>query len=587
MLQIMTGRFYDSNEDDNVYITTHRAVLYTNYRIFRESISTKFGELKEAANMEEIKTIIYEGSERLPRNDKSPHTGEIKPAFLVSVGSDSIVNDFSFLASFILKSSFSTDRDLIYRITKSSRPSSGVLRPMKNYVSGYFDEEVIYKSEDEVLFNSFVDNLLNLPRYKFEAVMRSIRRFITGIHRMGDDLDLSYTLLVASIESLAQNFDEFEPTWESMEVSKRGSLDKSLKKIEDSLAEEIRSKLLRHEHLSLSRRFREFALANISPSYFRSEAIGITTPVSEIEIEAALKSAYSLRSKYVHELQELPRAMKFAPYPGEIWHLENKPILSFEGLARLSRSIIINYVNSAEKIPSEDYIWNTSLPNTITAQLAAEYWIWDDEGYNTKSSVRYFNGLLEIITDMMLNQRKEYINLFKVCEKIESLVPNVNEENKVKMVITYWLYNLFLRPDSRLPNHDIFIGKYEEYIDKPSIFTLIGNVIQGYQSDWELEQNSEIWKSYINQRNSSSGLRATQLIETAICLRTAEIFRLASDIDECNKWLNESMRCYPGNSKIIDIEHQIKSDPAIKIDWQEILLPKKDDAEKNVDQDQP
>ena len=41
------------------------------------------------------------------------------------------------------------------------------------------------------------------------------------MHRLADDLELAYTLFVASIESLAQQFDAFQPGWDDYDEAKR------------------------------------------------------------------------------------------------------------------------------------------------------------------------------------------------------------------------------------------------------------------------------------------------------------------------------------------------------------------------------
>jgi len=51
--------------------------------------------------------------------------------------------------------------------------------------------------------------------------MRAIQRYIIGLHRIGDDLGIAYTLLVASIESLAQDCDNFKADWLDFDDRKR------------------------------------------------------------------------------------------------------------------------------------------------------------------------------------------------------------------------------------------------------------------------------------------------------------------------------------------------------------------------------
>ena len=80
----------------------------------------------------------------------------------------------------------------------------------------------------------------------------------------------AYTLLVAAIKSLAQEFDDFEPRWEDYLQHKRTAIDEALDDADEDMAERVRAVLLQTEHTALARRFREFALGHVEPSYFRS-----------------------------------------------------------------------------------------------------------------------------------------------------------------------------------------------------------------------------------------------------------------------------------------------------------------------------
>jgi hypothetical protein len=81
---------------------------------------------------------------------------------------------------------------------------------------------------DNERLNHFMSDLLALERKSYEAAMRAIRRYVIGAHRISDDVNLAYALFVMSIESLAQEFDGFEPVWEDYDQSKRQRIDDAL-----------------------------------------------------------------------------------------------------------------------------------------------------------------------------------------------------------------------------------------------------------------------------------------------------------------------------------------------------------------------
>ena len=145
-----------------------------------------------------------------------------------------------------------------------------------------------------------------LPRNTFLGVMRALRTYVNGMHRIADDLELSYMLLVASVESLAQDFDGHESDWESFDERKRKTVDEALSAADEVTAQRVREALLRVEHVALGRRFREFAIAHTMPAYFRGSSGDDGLRLARSDLAEVLGLAYQSRSKYVHQLRRLP-----------------------------------------------------------------------------------------------------------------------------------------------------------------------------------------------------------------------------------------------------------------------------------------
>lgn len=108
-----------------------------------------------------------------------------------------------------------------------------------------------------------------------------------------------------SIEALVQEFDGHVPEWSDYDHQKRSRIDAGLEGAPDEIADKVRSAILETEHVALARRFRDFALAHIQPSYFR-ETADVQGPLSRPDLALALQRAYAMRSAYVHRLQEIP-----------------------------------------------------------------------------------------------------------------------------------------------------------------------------------------------------------------------------------------------------------------------------------------
>ena len=148
--------------------------------------------------------------------------------------------------------------------------------------------------------------LVGLQRARFEAAMRAIRQYITGLHRIADNLSLAYTQLVMSVESLALEFEGHVAEWSDYEHRKRERIDTALQHASTETVQKVREAVLANEHVAVSRRFRDFAISHVAPSFFRAEAAQTSSPLSRADLTVALQQAYAIRSRYVHTLREIP-----------------------------------------------------------------------------------------------------------------------------------------------------------------------------------------------------------------------------------------------------------------------------------------
>ncbi|HEY5306081.1 MAG TPA: hypothetical protein VIJ52_05360 [Pseudolabrys sp.] len=211
MLQIITEKFYPPAER---YETLHRAIFYTNYRTFRgENLETPIGVLLPTTGFGGLAALTCEMTEKLEKHPDGP-----KPGVLISTGGDELLNDFAAVVSFVLDVTCTPDPDLTRRLLSTERPSLGVEAVPSKFVKRTFDKEVMWREGDGPKLSAFITQLVGLKRKKFEGAIRAIRQYITGTHRLSDNLSLAYALFVTSIESLAQKFDGHVAEWSDYEV---------------------------------------------------------------------------------------------------------------------------------------------------------------------------------------------------------------------------------------------------------------------------------------------------------------------------------------------------------------------------------
>ncbi len=599
MLQINTGKFFTT---DKFHLTRHRAVLYSNYAPSYRSVDTPDGT--------SLSPVIFEtAAGSLMSMSSSKSSGEVFPwlyeveekeeavrpdgtrEFMLSVGADFFIHDFAAVAAFALNITCTPDLDLTRRLVHAQHGALGVPSPPGQYVGRVFEPRINAQDGDGARLQQFVRDLVGLERRAYNAAIRAIRRYVTGLHRIADDLDLAYALLVASIESLAQRFDAFTPTWEDFDRNKREALDKALSKADGNVAAAVRAVLLAYEHHALSRRYREFTLQHLRPSFFREEAAGETSPVRRRDLTGALERAYIFRSKYVHTLQELPRYLTVSPLMIDSFRFEGEPALTFHGLARVARHVIGEFIARSPKCESEVFDYRKELPNVTRAKLAFSIWgTWSSQ-YDHKSARRYLGGFLrEDLTAFLTNVPPNEVTVADIralVEKVETLVPGLAKaEQRLPLLTLYLLFHRLLPSEHHRPGFEQLLDRYGKDFDAPSIESMLLHVLFGSEPDWTLEELEATRREYFRQRYTRNGLDLGATLEAAVTLFSAELYRRRGHEVRARAIISEAVENLPGRASLLEFESHMGEGDLPAINWRELLLPARpeappDDAQTN------
>jgi hypothetical protein len=586
MLQIITGKFFIT---DDLYVTPHRAVLYSNYAPSQRMIKTPAGEsfspvtLETAAGSLRSMTVSHPPGEVFPwLYEVEEKLEAVRPDgtrdFLIGVGgADYFVQDFAAVAAFALNITCTPDLDLTRRLMHSQHAAIGVPHPPKHYVGRVFDPRIEPQDGDGERLQEFVRDLVGLERQTYKAVMRAIRRYVNGLHRIADDLDLAYALLVASMESLAQGFDAFTPTWEDFPQDKRAAFDKVLSGAAEDVAADVRNVLLAHEHLALGRRYREFALEHLRPSFFREEVVGEAFPVRRSDLPVVLERAYMFRSKYVHTLHELPNYLTASASTGDTALVLGEPALTFHGLARIARHVIGEFIARAPKCERETLDYRKELPNIVHVQLAFSMWGGVSSRYNHKNARRYLSGFLGEYTSLLTAEPHTTVTLTDIrplIEKVETLVPSLAKtEQRLPLLMLYVLFQRCCPPEDYRPDREQFFMRYAGDFDAPSIESMLFHVLLDRTPAWTLEQFEAMRRAYFKQRYGKNGLEMGATLEAAVTLFSAEIHRHEGHEDRARELVSEAVENLHGQASLLEFERRISEGELPVINWHELLLP--------------
>jgi hypothetical protein len=566
MLQIVSGKFFST---ENCYRTPHRGTYYTNYRTFQEvAITTTIGRLLPSTGLSGSGTLTYELLEKI---EWVPPTAGV----MTSTGGRELVDDFASVLSFVLQAICTKDPDLVRRLTAGNAPENNRRNDPSKYLRRMFDAQVLAQAEDAALINDFVTALIGLKRDSFNGAIRAIRRYVTATHRIADDASLAYALFVMSIEALAQTGDDTAAVWSDYEESKRQRIDEALVGAPVDVAERVRSAILENEHVAMSRKFRDFAIGHIAPVFFRTEAANSERPISRPDLVTLLRRAYDIRSGYVHRLEGVPKLLSLPFSHAETFEIEGQLTLTFQGLARLARHVITQFVQRSPKVEREDFDWHSALPNIVRMPLASQIWIGRPEAYTPLTAAMWLQHFLVQVSALLLRaQDAALTDLTPILEKIEGLLGSTNVGQRRPMLALYHLFLILAGPKYERQRHAELMKRYEADFDEPNVEGLAIRLVTEAEFPWSLEQLESLHASYYRTRRHKTAFMLGALLEAVFTLRLAEMNRVNKQEARARELITFAVEAFPSHSALQALESNLGFDQLSPIIAREILLPK-------------
>lgn len=564
MLQINTGKLFANGFGRTNLL---RGVLYSNMGLMiSDDIQTLAGTLRNTGG-QNSNAIVYELEERIEESIASA-------GVLVSHGVDPFLHDFAAVASFALNITMSPNSNLVNRLTGGERSLASYALPSK-YLRRCFDKDIFLKADEAAHFKTFIEQLLGLERKTFLSVMRAIKTYVTGVHRIADDLSLSYTLMVTAIESLAQSFDGHLTTWDDVNLKKREPIDQILERVEGSIANEIRETIRSVEHLSLRNRYCGFVLSNIDSNFYRTNDALQPNSVARCDLTEALKNAYEIRSKYVHRLLVLPDEIKLPFDYREVVHPKRKPTLTLQGMARVTRYVIKSFVEKSPKVDREIYDYRLEEAGVTMVRLAPEYWL-AKPLKDASGILERLEGFLEQLVFVFLNVKDAVLtDITPVLSDIERLMQQSKMRYKPPMLLLHLLFNNIVTPAQQVNGWVDFSNKHKHVLKGDTAEQLICLTIIKKTEIWSIETHQVLYEEYFKQRSQKSGFRAPQYFEAAASLELAERYRLAGNFIRVRELISTAVENFPSCKELHKLEESFVEEYVI--DWYTILFFKENE----------
>ena len=427
-----------------------------------------------------------------------------------------------------------------------------------------------------------VEDLIGLRRKNFLAAMRAIRTYARSLRRLADDPELAYTLLVASVESLMQGFRSNCPEWEDYPEDKRRRIDTALGSADVQTRGEVRKVLLEIEHVAVRRRFLDFALSHLEPSFFREEASGQENPIGRSDVPGALNQAYNLRSRHIHELKELPKLLTAGFHDGETFIVDRVTMLTIQGMTRLARHVINEYVKRQPKVATEVYDYGHERAGIVVVPLAPKYWIGRIENLNVASGRNRLEGfLVQIAAGLQDGAQAEIPDLRNLLKEVEKILPNANKAQRRSLLVLYVLFNSLSTQESKMPGLEKVLGSYQSELDCPSVEAMILHLLLGTMPNWPLEKHQALHDDYLRQQGRPSSLRIPPILRSGLSLALAERYRAFGEESKARALISTAVENSPGHPTLCDMEETF--DPKKTIPWK-VQVPKLSPAPEPVNE---
>jgi hypothetical protein len=566
MLQIVTRQFF--REGIPVRSTPQRRVLYTNCLFLdRRTIELPVGDLTPATGAELPGAVLATVMEHLEAEELDGSS-----AMLVATSGDELLDDLADVLSFALDALFTRNVDLAERLVPpriGDSPRTSATRLFRRTF-----EAGRYVSDDELAdLRAFMDRLLAMRRREYELVMRAMRRMVRAQRRAIDDPTLAYVDLVAALESLGDVVVAPGFPWRDFDGRKRKIIDAALKGLDETDADRIREAVIEADRAGAIRRFLAFVFANVTPAYYREDAVGTRLPPRALELRRALKIAYEIRSRNVHSLVDLPdEVVALSEGADTVRPAGHELMLTLEGLSRLARHVIRIYVERAPT-GTEEFDWRSAIPGRLMMQLAPEYWLWQGAGFYVDTAERYFVGLVEHLLPIRYQRASGVPDMREVLERIEVSISGLQPGRaREAMLGTYWLWHRVMVPDVHRPNSEAVVHQSEDELAGPSVVSFAVRLIAGPDPSWDAEQWSALASARAQDRLQRDHLKLPPAFDAALQATAAEHLYRARDVAGGIGAAARAVEELPGDERLTSWERSINAGQIADLDIQVLVF---------------
>ena len=194
-------------------------------------------------------------------------------------------------------------------------------------------------------------------------------------------------------------------------------------------------------------------------------------------------------------------------------------MLTFQGLTRLVRNVVTEFVNRQPKVDSETYNYRPERVGIVMAPLAPKHWIGRTDDLTASSGRKRLEGFLVQIAACVQDEANEGVtDLRELLLEVEGLLPNVGEIKRRPFLILYVLFNELAIPETKVERYEEIRSRYESELKTPCVETLVMHLLLGTQANWSLERHQALHDTYLGSHGRRDSLRLPPILRAALSL---------------------------------------------------------------------
>ena len=284
------------------------------------------------------------------------------------------------------------------------------------------------------------------------------------------------------------------------------------------------------------------------------------------------KNAYVLRSSYLHASRGLPRELIVLAKisRAETVRVERRTILTFEGLSRLVRHVILQFVSRQESVSKEPCDYFKEEPGIIRAELTSEYWLHLSGNFIAKDGQkRLFAFCGQLATAMRTHEPPKVSDMRDLLGQALHRLPDMKPRNRLPFLALFYLYNLAVTVDLQIDDNRGILQLYEKELTTPTVEAMLLALLTQCTLQWPLDEHDITLRTYFDGKGRDEGIRIDNLFEVGLILELAERYRVHGDTDKAKGLIHFAVENHPGNESLIQFE--LEFDPSKQIKWQEVM----------------